>query len=101
MTGEYGGQSLIVEASSLTHVNNRGSIFLSRIANYHEDRFLCFAWLAIAYFPPLRGNFNVDEINAKSVETVGYPFFGYWHFFNSAEAADLLDHNVSSLRTSF
>lgn len=72
----------------------RGSFLLSRIANYYPDRFLAFTWLAIAYSPP-GGRFSVDEINADSEEKLGYPFFGYWEFFNDPKTVDLVDRNVS------
>ncbi|KAF6240610.1 hypothetical protein HO173_001281 [Letharia columbiana] len=75
-----------------------GSFLLSRIANYYPDRFLAFTWLAIAYSPP-GGRFSVDEINADSEEKLGYPFFGYWEFFNDPKTVDLVDRNVESFLT--
>lgn len=72
----------------------RGSFLLSRIANYYPDRFLAFTWLAIAYSPP-SGPFSVDKINADSERELGYPFFGYWEFFNDPKTVELVDHNVS------
>lgn len=71
----------------------RGSRLISRLANYFPERFLKFAFLDVAYQPPT-GNFNVDAINDMSEKMLGYPIFGYWYFFNDAEAAGLMDRNV-------
>ena len=71
----------------------RGSFLLSRIANYYPERFLAFTWLAIAYSPPA-GKFSVDDINAASERRLGYPFFGYWEFFNDPKTVELVDRNV-------
>ena len=75
----------------------RGSILLSRIANYYPDRFLAWTWLAVGYVPPSKGPFPVDEINAASEVRLGYPCFGYWEFFNDPKTVELVDRNVSPL----
>ncbi|KAL8652089.1 MAG: hypothetical protein Q9226_004411 [Calogaya cf. arnoldii] len=41
------------------------------------------------YKPPY-DNFDVDVINNLTQRQYGYPIFGYWHFFNTPEAADIM-----------
>lgn len=40
------------------------------------------------------GPFSVDEINKMTEQNLGYPVFGYWHFFNDGDAGKLMDENV-------
>ena len=56
---------------------------------------MAYVFLDIGYLGPST-NFSVDDANQFSIERLGYPIFGYWPFFNSADAAELLDRNVSS-----
>ena len=71
----------------------RGSFLVSRLANYFPERFLKFVFLDVAYQAPT-GHFSLDAINDMSEKALGYPIFGYWYFFNDAEAAELMDRNV-------
>lgn len=77
----------------LTALFIRGSFLVSRLANYFPERFLKFVFLDIAYQVPT-GHLDVDAINDMSEKMLGYPVFGYWKFFNSADAAELIDRNV-------
>lgn len=69
-----------------------GSQVLSAAAVWHPDRFEKLAFISVPYNPP--GFFDLDAINAQSLENLGYPQFGYWYFFNSYDAADLIVDNV-------
>ncbi|KAJ8130959.1 hypothetical protein O1611_g2665 [Lasiodiplodia mahajangana] len=40
--------------------------------------------------------FDIDAVNALSLETLGYAQFGYWYFFNSWDTADLISYNLES-----
>ena len=55
-----------------------------------------YMFLNVGYMPPL-GQFDVDDINNLTETTLGYPMFGYWHFFNAPDAADIMTENVSSI----
>ncbi|KAL9117536.1 MAG: hypothetical protein Q9187_005928, partial [Circinaria calcarea] len=66
--------------------------FMSRMANYHPSRFLSFAFLDVGYSAP-GDTFDVDAINKETQKTLGYPTFGYWLFFNSDDAAELMERN--------
>ncbi|KAL8833509.1 MAG: hypothetical protein Q9170_004226 [Blastenia crenularia] len=66
-----------------------GSFLLSRMANYHPERILAYAFLDVGYSPP-NGKFNVDDINNATERKIGYPIFGYWYFFNAPDAADIM-----------
>ena len=62
--------------------------------NYHPSRFTKFAFLDIAYNPP-SGPFSIDAINEATEKGLGYPIFGYWHFFNDEDAGKIMDDHVS------
>lgn len=69
-----------------------GTSVLSSAAVYHPERFHKLAFLAGSYSPP--GPFDVDAINAQSLEQVGYTRFGYWYFFNAFDAVDVISEHV-------
>ena len=68
---------------------------MSRLANYFPERFVKFAFLGVAYQAP-SGRFDVDKINEITKEHIGYEIFGYWHFFNDPDAADMMNRDVSN-----
>lgn len=74
-----------------------GSSILSRLANYHPERFLLYAFLDIGYTPPGRGLDlqTVKHVNASVKEHAGFEIFGYWLFFMEEDAASLLNEHVS------
>ena len=73
----------------------RGSVFLSRVANYFPSRFLGFAFLDVPYNPP-GVQFDVEAINKSTTESLGYPIYGYWPFFLDADAGEILNTHVSA-----
>lgn len=75
-----------------------GSFLLSRLANYFPDRFSKLAFLSVGYNAPT-GPFSVDAVNEVSQQMLGYPIFGYLHFFNSVDAAELMDNNPESMNS--
>ncbi|KAL8641250.1 MAG: hypothetical protein Q9228_001921 [Teloschistes exilis] len=70
----------------------RGSFLLSRLANYHPDRFIAYVFLDIGYWAPY-ADFDVDAINAQAERQFGYSIFGYWHFFNAPDSAQIMVDN--------
>ncbi len=50
-------------------------------------------FLDVGYMPPF-DHFDVDVINEKAQGQFGHPIFGYWHFLNSPEAADIMTKQV-------
>ncbi|CAL8579872.1 hypothetical protein XPA_005602 [Xanthoria parietina] len=76
-----------------------GSFLLGRLANYHPARFAKLAFLDIAYAPPNADGFSVDPINERTTKMIGYPVFGYWHFFKDEDSGDLMtdkmDHTIA------
>ncbi|KAL8653888.1 MAG: hypothetical protein Q9210_001839 [Variospora velana] len=75
-----------------------GSFLLSRMANYLPDRISAYAWLALGYYPPF-GKFDVDAINDETQRMLGYSTFGYWHFFNAPDAAEIMISNPEISRS--
>ena len=71
----------------------RGSGLLSRLANYHPERFRAYVFMDIGYQAP-NPKFSIDEVNEKSTQTIGYPIMSYYHFFNSADAAELMERKI-------
>ena len=69
---------------------------MSRLANYFPERFISFAFLDVAYQAPSRP-FSVDAINEMTEKMLGYAIFGYWHFFNDPDAADMMSRDVSTV----
>jgi len=72
-----------------------GSGLCSRLANYRADRFAAFAFFALGYFPPMP-DFDIDAMNAQSLEKHGYENFGYWNFFAKDEAAKVIEEHSES-----
>jgi len=72
---------------------SRGSYLLSRFVNYYPERFSKLAFIDVGYRPPA-GPFSVDGINNMTEQNMGYPIFGYWHFFNDTDSGRLMDQHV-------
>ncbi|KAF9022510.1 alpha/beta-hydrolase [Hymenopellis radicata] len=72
-----------------------GAKINGRLANYFEDRFLAFAFLAVGYWPPSGPTYA--ELSNQSLQTVGYDQWGYWAFFSQDDAPQIVSDNVDSL----
>ncbi|KAL5495459.1 hypothetical protein ACEPAI_922 [Sanghuangporus weigelae] len=70
----------------------------SRIANYFQDRFEAFAFLAIAYFPPIPDGLQIDAINDVSEKMYGYRYLGYWRFFERDDASEIIEAHLDSFQ---
>lgn len=73
-----------------------GSTMLSRAAVWHPERFQKLVFLSAGYSPP-GIFFDVDNINALSMEHYGYTQLGYWYFLNSYDTKDVMAEHVSCL----
>jgi len=73
-----------------------GCGLLSRLANYHGPRLLAVVTISVSYLEPGL-KYDLDAFNAATEQAFGYPTFGYWEFFVSDDAAELLDRNPKSL----
>lgn len=69
-----------------------GSNLLSRLANYHSDRFYSYTFLDVAYEPP--GIFDIDAALQASIAQVGFERLGHWKFLISDGSIDLIKHHV-------
>jgi soluble epoxide hydrolase/lipid-phosphate phosphatase len=83
----------------LTVSHDWGSLLQSRLANYHPDRFLGYAFLDIGYRAP-GGRFNLAAVNAFTKQHVGYELSGYWTFFERPDASQVLKDHVSVCHSS-
>lgn len=70
-----------------------GSMVLSRVYVWHPDRFLKLVFVSAGYTAP-GVFFDVDGLNILSQKHLGYMQLGYWYFFNSYDAADVINNHV-------
>lgn len=69
---------------------------LSQVTAWFPKRFTKLVFVSVPYFAP--GVFwDLDAINKAGIETLGFQPFGYWYFFNSYNAADLIEEHVSEI----
>ncbi|CAF2938548.1 unnamed protein product [Rotaria sp. Silwood2] len=66
----------------------------SRIALYQPERTMGLVLLSAAYMPP--GLFDLDQAIANSAAYCGYDSLGYWKFFDSDDAASIIENNLES-----
>ncbi|MCJ1248199.1 hypothetical protein MMC30_005416 [Trapelia coarctata] len=71
-----------------------GSAVLSRLAQFHPDRFLSYAFLAGGF--SAGGAFDLDAVNAMTKKMLGFSALGYWKFFNEDDAGDVIDSHQGS-----
>jgi soluble epoxide hydrolase/lipid-phosphate phosphatase len=73
-----------------------GSMLLSRAVVWHPERFCKLVFLSAGYTAP-GIFFDVDGLNILSQSQLGYMQLGYWYFFNSYDAEDIITRNVCCL----
>ncbi|KAH9894458.1 alpha/beta-hydrolase [Cubamyces lactineus] len=73
-----------------------GSIVTSRLASYHPQRFVAFAFLAGGYYPLLAG-FDVAAALAFNKQNFQSELFGYWVFLAEDGAKNVVDAHLESL----
>ena len=81
--------------------STRGSFLLSRLANYHPDRFSAYVFIDHGYIAPGNGLTTavIQNLNSSMQDKLGFSIFGYFLFFNEEDAPKLLDEHVSSFHT--
>jgi soluble epoxide hydrolase / lipid-phosphate phosphatase len=81
--------------------STRGSFLLSRLANYHPERFSAYAFIDHGYIAPGRGltTAMVKHIDSQVQANLGFSIFGYFLFFDEEDAPKLLDEHVSLFQT--
>jgi soluble epoxide hydrolase/lipid-phosphate phosphatase len=70
-----------------------GSMVLSRVVVWQPERFEKLVFMSAGYCAP-GVFFDVDGLNVWSQSEVGYMQLGYWYFFNSYDAEELITKNV-------
>lgn len=70
-----------------------GSMLMSRVVVWHPERFLKLVFVSAGYTAP-GIFFDVDGLNVLSQTHLGYMQLGYWYFFNSYDAADVINKHV-------
>jgi soluble epoxide hydrolase/lipid-phosphate phosphatase len=73
---------------------------LSRLANYHPERFSAYAFIDHGYGPPGQSLTPevIERINSSVQAKLGFSIFGYFLFFDEDDAAKLLNEHASSIR---
>jgi soluble epoxide hydrolase / lipid-phosphate phosphatase len=70
-----------------------GTMVLSKSLYWHSERYEKAAFVSTGYVPV--GTFwDVDTANVLSFKDFGYYQYGYWYFFNSYNAKDLIADRV-------
>ncbi|KAF4465983.1 epoxide hydrolase 2 [Fusarium albosuccineum] len=72
-----------------------GTVVLSRSLYWHSERFEKVAFLSTGYVPA-GSFFDVDATNVASLKEFGYFQYGYWYFFNSYNAKELMEERLES-----
>lgn len=78
-----------------------GSFLAGRMWVWHPSRVAAVIILNVAYSPPSKDAFNLDDFNALFEKTTGLPRFSYWEPFTSDYGAKLLDDNLETLYSGF
>ncbi|KAI1788084.1 alpha/beta-hydrolase [Ganoderma leucocontextum] len=73
-----------------------GSALLSNLAVWHPDRFIAFAWIALSFTPANPVSMNFDKLLPILKEKMGSETYGYWAFFVTPEAPDIVAKNIDS-----
>ncbi|TEB39023.1 alpha/beta-hydrolase [Coprinellus micaceus] len=89
----------ILDYEKVNHVfaigHDWGSKTASVLANLYPDRFLGFGFFALGYMPPIT-NKSLLELSPRAVETVGYENFGYFEFYTSPDAEEVVNKHLDS-----
>ncbi|KAL6869987.1 hypothetical protein ACO1O0_001322 [Amphichorda felina] len=75
-----------------------GSCLCQRLYNLYPSRVVGLVMANVAYIPPT-GDFDLDTVNRVTREIFGNASYEYWHFYNSADAAGLMDKVPESVYT--
>ena len=75
---------------------DRGSFALSRLAYFHRDRFVAYAFVAVPYMPPNGKDFNFEEMYTQAVKKFGFGLGGYQVFLCEPDAPQILFDHVSN-----
>ncbi|KIW24242.1 uncharacterized protein PV07_09970 [Cladophialophora immunda] len=80
-----------------------GSFLLSRLANYHPERFSAYVFIDHGYGAPGNGltTATVQQINSSTQTSLGFSIFGYFLFFDEEDAPNLLDDHSESVESLF
>ncbi|THV00057.1 alpha/beta-hydrolase [Dendrothele bispora CBS 962.96] len=73
-----------------------GAKIASRLANYFPQYFNSYAFLAVGYTTPNSFALPFSEQNNASRAVLGYENFGYWDFFSSDGADQIILDNLDS-----
>ncbi|KAH7219833.1 Alpha/Beta hydrolase protein [Fusarium oxysporum] len=78
-----------------------GCFLLSRLANYHPERFSAYAYIDHGYMAPGRSlnTAAVQHINRSVEEKLGFSILGYFLFFDDEDAPRLLDEHSESVES--
>ncbi|KAF4943799.1 hypothetical protein FGADI_13156 [Fusarium gaditjirri] len=76
-----------------------GCFLLSRLANYHPERFSAYAYIDHGYMAPGRSltTAAVQHINRSVEAKLGFSILGYFLLFDDEDAPRLLDEHAKSL----
>ena len=92
MTGKVFG-CIFNLPSDVAH--RRGCVILSRLSMFHQNRFHAFGWIGLWFMEPTTTPFDLGVTMKLVKQLLGYEGYAYWEFFNSKDAAAIIEKNVS------
>lgn len=80
-----------------------GCFLLSRLANYHPERFSAYTFIDYGYNAPGHSltTTAMQHINSSVQANLGFSIFGYFLFFHEEDAPKLLDEHSESVESLF
>jgi len=89
----------ILDHEKLTNVfsigHDWGSQTSSVLANLYADRFVGFGFLSVGYLPP-KPTLSYEDLKAYTVKAIGFEIIGYWEFFASPDAGEVIIEHIDS-----
>ncbi|EMD63544.1 hypothetical protein GGP41_005800 [Bipolaris sorokiniana] len=71
-----------------------GSMFASRLYQYHPERVVGLVNINVAYSPLNPAPYDLDAANAMMEKIFGYALLSYWYVFTAPDGAALLERNL-------
>jgi soluble epoxide hydrolase/lipid-phosphate phosphatase len=94
----------ILDAENLNQVislgRDWGTILAPRLYNFHPERVKGLVTMNVAYAPPTRKPFDLDQMTAMMTNRIDYGPYWYWYLFTSDDRPKILDAHVESFFTS-
>ncbi|KIP01965.1 hypothetical protein PHLGIDRAFT_319667 [Phlebiopsis gigantea 11061_1 CR5-6] len=72
---------------------------VSRLANWHPERVIAYAFIVVPYMAPWPQDFHYETYAASTKEDHGREIFGYWSFFSRDDVDQILQDHIESFHS--